>query len=313
VRGIGPRKLRFRPRNLPLVLGTVLVSLLVIVALLCPILAPHDPVEIFYTAEDRDGVLRTPPFKPGELPQFPLGTDWDGRDLLSRLLWALRPTLVLATLIATTRLVVGSLLGFLEGWYGGMIGDVIASLTRVMLAIPTIIFAIIVIYILGFRLEAWVFVVALTLTGWASTTKVVSERVRLVRGEPFIEASKALGVRDGRIFWHHVLPQVTTLFSITWAFEMSAVLLVLAELGFLGFFMAGGAVRLIPDARSPAFISQLIAGMPELCQMLSTGWENFLMVPWLSLIAGTAFFLAIFSFLLLGEGLKRHFAQKAGL
>lgn len=307
------RKLSLRRLNYPLLLGVLLVGSLVAIAVFCPLLAPHDPLENFFIVEDPNGELTTAPYQPGQIPAFPLGSDWDGRDILSRLLWAVRPTLILATLIATTRLVVGSSLGFLEGWYGGVVGDLIASLTRVMLAIPMIIFAIIVIYILGFRLEAWVFIIALTLTGWASTCKIISERVRLVRGEPFIEASQALGVKDSRIFLHHVFPHVTTLFFITWAFEMSAVLLVLAELGFLGFFMAGGAIRLIPDPQSGGFISQLIAGMPELGQMLSSGWENFLMAPWLSIIAGTAFFVAIFSFLMLGEGLKRHFARRAGL
>jgi ABC-type dipeptide/oligopeptide/nickel transport system permease subunit len=309
MRALNPRKRLFHRLNLPLVVGGVLVSSLIIVALLDSMLAPHDPLETFFMMRDGNGELRMAPFEPGQVPGFPLGSDLDGRDILSRLIWAVEPTLALATLIATNRLVMGTVLGFLQGWYGGVIGDVIASATRVALGIPIIILGIIMIYVLGFRFEAWVFIVALTLTGWANTTKIMSERTHMVRGELFVEASRAVGARDSRLFWYHVLPQVRTLMVITWTFEMSAVLLQLAELGFLGFFVGGGATRLIPDPNSGGFISELIAGKPELGQMLSAGWENFFNVPWMSVIAGTAFFLAVFSFMMLGEGLKRYFAR----
>ena len=115
-------------------------------------------------------------------------------------------------------------------------------------------------------------------------------------------------IGSGAKGWY-VLPQVQTLVLVTWAFEMSAVLLQLAELGFLGFFMGGGAIRLIPDPNSGGFISELMAGRPELGQMLSAGWENFFNVPWMSVVAGTAFFFAVFSFMMLSEGLKRYFAE----
>jgi peptide/nickel transport system permease protein len=309
IRGLGLRRPRFCHVNLPLVLGGTLVGLLIFIALFAPMLAPHDPQETFFMMQDRSGELKLAPFEPGQIPGFPLGSDVDGRDILSRLIWAVRPTLILATLVTTNRLAVGTVLGFVQGWYGGAVGDVIASVTRVALGIPILILAIIVIYILGFRFEAWIFIVALTLTGWANTTKIMSERSRVIRGEPFIEASRAIGARDRRLLWRHVLPQVQTLLLVTWAFEMSAVLLQLAELGFLGFFMGGGAIRLIPDPESGGFISELIAGKPELGQMLSAGWENFFNVPWMSVLAGTVFFLAVFSFMMLSEGLKEYFVE----
>jgi ABC-type dipeptide/oligopeptide/nickel transport system permease subunit len=183
-------------------------------------------------------------------------------------------------------------------------------MTRVALGIPILIIAIVIVYVLGFRFEAWVFIIALSVTGWASSTVVMSERARLIRGEPFIEAAKAVGARERRLLLKHLLPQVRTLVIVIWTFEMSAVLLQLAELGFLGFFMGGGAFRLIPDPQSGGFISELIAGMPEMGQMLSAGWDNFLTAPRIALLAGTAFFFAIFSFQMLGEGLKRYYADR---
>ena len=89
-----------------------MVGLLAAVALFAPVLAQHDPVENFFMLPDRNGELRMAPFEPGEVPGFPLGSDLDGRDILSRMMWAVRPTLVLATLVSTFRLVVGTLLYF---------------------------------------------------------------------------------------------------------------------------------------------------------------------------------------------------------
>ena len=308
---IGSKPLSRPPRrlNFPLILGGVLVSFLIVLAVLAPWLAPHDPVHNYFMLEDRNGVLRMAPFEPGEVPGFPLGTDLDGRDILSRLIWAVRPTLLLATLITFIRLSVGVSLGFVEGWYGGVLGGVIASVTRVALGIPILILAIVVIYVLGFRFEAWVFIIALSVTGWAGATLVMSERARSLKGEPYMQAARSIGATERRLLWNHLFPQVRSLIVITGAFEMSAVLLQLAELGFLGFFMGGAAIRLIPDSESGGFISELIAGFPELGQMLSAGWDNFLNVPRIAVLAGTAFFMAIFSFMMLGEGLKRFFAE----
>lgn len=298
--------------NFALLLGAVLVGGLLFIAVFGPLIAPHDPIEANFILQDSEGNFIVPPFKPGQVEGFPLGSDFEGRDILSRLLWAIRPTMILAILVATMRLIIGTLLGFLEGWYGGVIADVITGAARIALGVPIIIMAIVVIYFFALRIETWVFVIALSISGWANTSRIVSERTRLIRFEPFIEASRALGASDIRLMWKHVLPQMRTLLLVTWAFEMSAVLLQLAELGFLGFFIGGGAIRLIPDPHSGAFFSELIAGQPELGQMLSAGWDNFFLVSWMPVQVGTAFFIAIFSFMMLGEGLKRHFAQVSG-
>ena len=128
-----------RRLNLPLVLGGVLVLFLVSVAFFGPMLAPHDPMENYFMMPDRNGELKMAPFEPGEVPGFPLGSDLDGRDIVSRLLWAVRPTLILTFLVSTVRLVLGTILGFIEGWYGGVLGDALASLTKVALGLPIII------------------------------------------------------------------------------------------------------------------------------------------------------------------------------
>jgi peptide/nickel transport system permease protein len=295
--------------NFPLALGALLVGGLVFVAVAGPAIAPHDPMHNTFIVETADGEFVTPPFAPGQVDGFPLGSDYDGRDILSRLLVAVRPTLILVALVALTRMVVGVVFGFLEGWYGGLIGDLVDHLTKIVLSIPILIVALMVIYIFELRFEAWVFIIALTITGWGQVARIIAGRVRLVRGETYIEAARALGAGDLRILWKHVVPQVRTLVLVTLSFEMGAVLLQMAELGFLGMFLGGGAIRLIPDSRSGGFLQERIAGQPELGQMLAGGWGNFIYTPYLPVIVGTVFFLAVFSFMMLGEGLKRHYAE----
>lgn len=304
-----------RRYNFLLILGMVLVVGMAILALFGQWLSPHNPLERYYIWQDYKGEWHTPPFDPFEVAAFPLGTDHVGRDVLSRLIWALQPTLALATIVALTRLLAGTVLGFLEGWYSDKwTGDLITGVTQAAASIPLLIVALMVPGLIGYfndeithALPA--FLIGLSLTGWAPTAQLMAERVRTVRQEQYIEAARALGAGDGRILVNHVLPQVRTLLPILLAFEMSAVLLQMAELGFLGFYYGGTETFMVPDGITPGFRVFPVAGQPELGQMLSAGWDNLFLIPWVGLWSGTMFFLAVLSFTLLGEGLKRYYAD----
>lgn len=300
---------KFRGLNLPLVIGLLLVGLLLMIALLGEWIAPQDPLETHFILKDQSGEFVTPPFAPGQIEGFILGSDFDGRDVFSRLLIGVRPTLVLVMMVAAARLIAGMFFGVAEGWFEGLPGALMGSVTKIVLSIPMLIIAIMVIYLFGLQTEAGVFVVALSLTGWGQAARVIADRVRIVKQETYIEASRALGAGSLRILSKHIIPQIRTLLIVTLSFEMSAVLLQMAELGFLGYFMGGGAIRLVPDGKSPAFIPVRIAGPPELGQMLAGGWSNFIYTPLLPVMVGTVFFIAVFSFMMLGEGLKRYYAE----
>jgi ABC-type dipeptide/oligopeptide/nickel transport system permease subunit len=300
---------KFHGLNLPLAIGLLLVGLLLAIALTGEWIAPQDPLETHFILKDRSGEFVTPPFAPGQIEGFLLGSDFDGRDVFSRLLIGVRPTLVLVIMVAAARLFAGTFFGVAEGWFEGLSGALIGSVTKIALSIPMLIIAIMVIYLFGLQTQAGVFVIALSLTGWGQAAHVIADRVRIVKRETYIEASRALGAGSFRILWKHVIPQIRTLLIVTLSFEMSAVLLQMAELGFLGYFMGGGAIRLVPDGKSPAFIPVRIAGPPELGQMLAGGWSNFIYTPLLPVMVGTVFFLAVFSFMMLGEGLKRYYSE----
>lgn len=305
-----PRLSPLRFVNAHLIVGVVLVGALVFIALFGRRLAQHDPMATIPILEVAPRQFAAPPFAPGEVKGFPLGTDFDGRDTLSRLLWGVRPTLILALSVSVVRLVIGTLLGILEGWYyGRAVGRVIGTLVQVAITVPLLIVAVLLLRFMDPREGGlWPFIIALNITGWASIAQLVSERVRVLRGEQYIEAARALGGRDLHIILRHVLPQMSTLLPILFSFEMGASLLQLAELGFLGFFFGGGAVRMVPNGNNAGFTAYMIPGQPELGQMLSAGWENFFLAPWMAVWAGAAFTAAIFSFMILGEGLKRHYA-----
>ena len=306
------RQRRLSRINFPLLIGVPLVLLFVIIAIFGPWLSPHHPIERFDIVQDDNGNFHVPPFKPGEVAGFPLGTDHIGRDVASRLLWAPQPTFFLVLGVALCRILIGTLVGLLEGWHTGRTSDLIRAVGQAAGALPMLIVAMLTITIFslaGLGDSTGPFLLALTITGWAGPAKIVAERVRLLRTEPYIEASRALGASDLRIVFKHLLPQVMTILPVILAFEMSATLLVTAELGFLKFFIGGAEMFAVPNGRDPGVTLFPVPGMPELGQMLSVGWDNFFLEPWVAVWVGATFFYAIFAFMMLGEGLKRRIAR----
>jgi len=142
------------------------------------------------------------------------------------------------------------------------------------------------------------FILGLTLTGWAETSRIISEQTRLLRQQPFIESAKSLGGNDDYILARHILPQVMPLVWNLLAFEISSTLLVAAELGFLGYFIGGGVWTEITD-----FVAVNVEGLPELGQMLSSALLK-LTDPSALIAVGGTIFITILGFNLLGEGLR---------
>ena len=294
--------------NLPLALGLALSLLMLALALLGPALAPHDPLERAKLLEINGVLYGGPPLSRGVPPllteRYLLGTDLDMRDLLSRLLWAVRPTLILCVVIVAARLLVGVPLGMLAGWFGGRAAGLLDALTVLCTAVPTLALALGVLLALGLQGGLPVFVVALTVGGWCDSAALARTRTRMVLQTPYIESARAIGLASPRILWAHVLPQIVPLLPLLAAFEMSAVLLLVAELGYLGYFIGGGFVYTYTVGN---FDTQVVrtTGYPELGQMLGDFFTQLYATPWVPLFAGLLIFLALAGFALLGEGLRR--------
>jgi peptide/nickel transport system permease protein len=284
--------------NWPLLIGFMLVGLILLVSIFGPAWAPQDPMQENYTLR-LDGKIRTPPYPPFKIDGYLLGTDNFGRDLWSRILWGVRPTMIMVSVVAIIRLVVGTILGMIIGWSQGRMKRIMDSLLSTTLSVPVLIIAIIGIYLVGNQKGVLAFIVGLGLTGWAETARLVSEQTNLIKKQVFIDAVRSLGASERYILFVHVLRHIFPLLWMLLAFEISSTLLVSAELGFLGYYIGGGVYVEISD-----FVAVNTAGLPELGQILSSALLK-LSDPSALIVAGTCIFIGVLGFNLLGEGLRR--------
>ena len=296
-KAFSPRKHSLRKTNWALILGSLLVAFMILLAVFGPHMAPQDPMKENYTLEV-NGNFHTPPYGVNEIPGYPLGTDRYGRDLLSRILWAVRPTMIMVVTVAGVRLLLGLVLGMIIGWSEGRKGRFLDSFLSTALSIPILIAALVGIFTIGIDHGLWAFIFGLGITGWAETARMVSEQTRVIKTQTFVEAARALGASDRRILYVHVLRQIISLVWMLLAFEISSTLLVSAELGFLGYYIGGGIWVEITD-----FNAVNVEGLPELGQMISSSLIE-LTNPSTLIIVGSVICIGVLGFNLLGEGLR---------
>lgn len=289
-----------RRLNWPLYGGLFLFAVIVLLAWLGPGLAPRDPIKPTYIIQDPGtGEFIKPPFPAFTVAGFPLGTDALGRDTLSQLLWAIRPTLILVVVVGAMRLVLGIGLGLLAGWSTRWPGQLATALTSAAIATPVLFMALCAIAALGAALGVWAFIIGLAINGWAESARLIAEQTRLIRGQPYVESARAMGAAGASIVGRHVLPHVMPLTWILLAFEISSTVMTTAGLGFLGYFIYS---IWVPDGDWSAVRG---TGRPELAQMLASGATLILRQPWLVIVAGLAVAMIVLAFNLLGEGLRR--------
>lgn len=292
--------------NTPLVVGGLLAIFLVGSAVLAPLLAPFDPTDS--PAFRIGGVVSVrPPLAPGT-EGFLLGTDGQGRDMLSRLLYGARYTLAMCGLIALFRLTIGTVIGMFGGWMGR--GQRLFSiLTSVSSAVPGVFFAFIAIPVIAATgvgnlaptkalSDAVVFTIALSLTGWAETAVRCRMATQGLRAQPFVESAYAVGQHNWGVLFRHILPNLRSVLLIEIAAAMAAALLVVAELGFFSMFI-GGSMSDVFESKYPDPITA------EWASMFAKGLRQRSMGSWLVVEPLLAFTLSILAFTLLSEGLRR--------
>lgn len=286
-----------RAANWPLWIGSLMVLAVLLLALFGPLLAPQDPLQESYIARLNAEKYIKPPFPPFSIQGYPLGSDEFGRDNLSRLLWALRPTLTLVLVVAAVRLAVGLAVGLITGWSTSRLAHVLDSLAGACLSVPVLFIALCVIAALGNRWGVWAFILGMVLTGWAESARLTQQQTRAVKSQTFIEAARSLGANPEEIVLGHVLPHVLPLMWVQLTLEISSALLITAGLGLLGYYINAVWMPL------GDWTSLRASGMPELGQML--GASAITSQPWSALFAGTAIVWIVMGFNLLGEGLRR--------
>lgn len=211
---------------------TVLLALLVVVVLAVAALgadwlAPENPLAIGLRTR-----LRPPFWMEGGDPRFLLGTDHLGRDLLSRMLYGLRVSLLVGLAAATLSAMLGGALGLLAGYLGRGVDVVAMRVADVQLAFPLLVLAIAVIGIVGASLPAIILV--LGLWGWAGFARVVRAEVMVQRELDYVQAATVAGATPLRVMWRHILPNVASSAIVLWTFAVAQAVVVEGALGFVG-------------------------------------------------------------------------------
>ena len=207
--------------------GLVVVAVWIVVAVLAPILAPYGMNDI-----DVAQRLAPPCWMEGGSMDHIFGTDQLGRDVLTRLIYGSRISLIVGIVAGIVGLVIGVILGLLAGYFGGWIDVVISRMIDVMLAFPFIFLALLLVAALGASLTNVILV--LGITGWVPYARTVRAQVLSVKEKEFVKAAHALGCSDGRIIFKQILPSVIDSAIILGTMDIGTIILSEASLTFLG-------------------------------------------------------------------------------
>ncbi len=268
-----PARLR-RPawRRSPLtVAGLVLISLLALIAVSAPLIAPTNPLK---------QVLSTR-LKPPS-PAHWLGTDQLGRDVLSRMIYGARISLVIGIVVVGLAASIGTFVGLVAGYAGGWLDEGLMRLTDVFFAFPALILAMAISGALGPSLTNAM--IAIAVVSWPVYARLVRAQVLSLREREFVEAARGLGASAERIVWGHILPNTLAPLLVQASFDMGGAILSAAGLSFIGF-----------GAQPPT---------AEWGVMISDGRNYIVTQPWLSLFPGLAILLTVAAFNLIGDGLR---------
>jgi len=244
----------------------------ILLALLAPWLAPYD----YARQVLQDALL--PPGAPGHL----LGTDQLGRDLLSRLLMAIRVSIVIGLGTTAISIVVGLVAGTLAGYYGGWADALIGGITEITYGFPLILIAVIVAAAVGYGLLA--VVIAVSLVNWAGFARVVRGEVLALRQREFVEAARALGVGDLEIMARHLVPNLLAPVLVMGSYYVAVAIIAEAGLSFIGL-----------GAQTP---------LPSLGNMIGEGRNFMLKSHWVTTVPGLTFVALVLAMSLLGDGLR---------
>jgi len=221
------RRFVVHPRNRSGLAATLVLAVVVLAALAAPWVAPHDPVD-----SDLKRRLLPPAWMSGGDWSYLLGTDQLGRDILSRIIWGGRISLLVGFCSVLLAGLVGILLGVAAGYYRGWVDDIIGRLIDIQLAVPYLLLAIALVMTLGSSLRNLIGV--LVLYGWTIYARVVRSDTLSVREREYVAAARLLGFRNARVMLRHVLPNVISPLIVVATLELANMITFEAGLSFLG-------------------------------------------------------------------------------
>jgi peptide/nickel transport system permease protein len=211
----------------------LILMLVVFAALFANVLAPHDPEVSVKTDTGRPVRSYRPPvwMKGGDL-STPLGTDFHSRDILSRLIYGARVSLIVGIIGTLVAGAIGTLLGIIAGYAGGWTDQVIMRITDAWMALPTLIFAIFLASVL--KPSLWNIVVILSLVFWSQYARIIRGQVLSLRERPFVQLAQVTGASTLRIIRRHILPNVINTVMVLFSLTIGVAIIIEASLSFLG-------------------------------------------------------------------------------
>lgn len=251
--------------------GFCIMILMVLVAILAPVIAQHDPLEVDFKKR-----LLPPSF------EHPFGTDQMGRDVLSRVVYGARISLRIGLIVVIIAFPFGSILGAIAGFYGGRFDELIMRITDVFLCIPGLILAMAIAAALGPSIQN--VLLSLAVVWWPWYTRIVRSVILGLKEQDFVTAARAIGVPNHRIILRHLLPNAIAPATVNATLDIGFVILNAAGLSFIGL-----------GAQPPS---------PEWGAMLSTSRDILREAWWAATFPGLAILLTVLSFNLLGDAFR---------
>lgn len=261
---------RISKHHLALV-GFVILVPMFFCALFAPFITPHDPIE-----PDIGNILSAPSLT------HPFGTDTLGRDVLSRVIYGSRISLLVGFVSIGIAILIGVFLGAISGYYGGIIDEIIMRFVDLMMCFPTFFLILAVIAIL--EPSIWNIMVVIGLTGWMNTARLVRAEILSIKSKEYVMAAKAQGLSAARIIFRHVLPNAISPVYVVATLGIGGAILTESALSFLGI-----------GVQPPT---------PSWGNILTQAKDNIEVAWWLSLFPGLAIFFTVMGYNLLGEGLR---------
>ena len=249
----------------------ILILLFFLAAALAPVIAP-------YGENDMDLMNRLAPPSREHL----LGTDEGGRDILTRLLYGSRVSLLIGVIPTILSMILGAAMGMTAGFYGGRTDTLIMRIADVMLAFPSILLAMVIMYTLGGGIGN--VVLTLTLVNWAEVSRVIRAETLRLQNFEYVEAARSIGVSRGKIILRHILPNCLPTLIVLFTLNVPVAVMTESSLSFLGLGV------------QPPFASW--------GRMVNMGRQYLYSAPWVCFAPGAAIMLCVLAFHFLGDGLR---------
>jgi oligopeptide transport system permease protein len=277
-------------RNRAALVGLIVIAFAGLIAIFAPLIAPYDPLELNGPKQLMEPIWTKAFGSKFTDPAYIFGSDELGRDILSRLMYSSRVSLIIGFVPVSIVLAIGLTVGMLAGYVGGVVDDFLMRVTDVVYAFPDLLFVIIIVATLrGTALgEAYdgllVIFVGIAVVNWVGVARLVRGQVLAVKNREFVEAARAIGAGPGRIMRKHVFPNILAPVIVTVAFAIPGAMLTESVLSFLGI-----------GIRPPT---------PTWGVMINEGFIVFSTTPWPVLLPSLCISIVLLAFTFVGDGLR---------